>query len=338
MTKHQTQLTSSEIASIWTGYMNDSMSKCILSYFLKQIEDEDIRPVIQFAYDISFKHLEKLANIFKQEKLPIPTAFTMGHDVNLNAPRLFTDSFMLTYINHMAKAGMLAYSGFVSMSAREDIRTYFITGLQEVSALFNQSSIVALSKGVFIRSPYISYPTTTDYVDSKQYLSGFSFFSKQRPLNSMEISHLFMNIQTNLIGAKLSLAFGQTSPRKDVQDWMIRGSKIAEKHIQIFTKALLNNDIQSPISSDIAISDSTIPAFSDKLTMFHMSFLTAAGTGNYATAAAASQRSDLFLNYERLSFEIAQYAKDGADIMIRHNWLEQPLGTKDKEQLAKKKE
>ena len=338
MTKHHTQLTSSEIASIWTGYMNDSMSKCILSYFLNQIEDEDIRTVIQFAYDISFKHLEKLTNIFQQEKLPIPTAFTMGHDVNLNAPHLFTDSFMLIYINHMAKAGMLAYSGFVSMSAREDIRTYFITGLQEVSALFNQSSIFALSKGVFIRSPYISYPTTTDYVDSKQYLSGFSFFSKQRPLNSMEISHLFMNIQTNLIGAKLSLAFAQTSPRKDVQDWMIRGSKIAEKHIQIFTKALLNNDIQSPISSDIAISDSTIPTFSDKLTMFHMSFLTAAGPGNYATAAAASQRSDLFLNYERLSFEIAQYAKDGADIMIRHEWLEQPPGTKDKEQLAKKKE
>jgi len=69
-----------------------------------------------------------------------------------------------------------------------------------------------------------------------------------------------------------------------------------------------------------------------------MSFLTAAGTGNYATAAAASQRSDLFFNYERLSFEIAQYAKDDADNMIRHQWLEQPLGTKDKEQLAKKKE
>lgn len=67
MTKHQTQLTSSEIASIWTGYMNDSMSKCILSYFLKQIEDEDIRPVIQFAYDISFKHLKNL-RIFSIKK------------------------------------------------------------------------------------------------------------------------------------------------------------------------------------------------------------------------------------------------------------------------------
>ncbi|WP_425204123.1 DUF3231 family protein [Priestia megaterium] len=337
MTNHHTQLTSSEIASVWTAYMNDSMSKCILSYFLKQVKDPDIRPIIQSTYDISSTHLEKLTNIFHQEKLPLPQAFTMEHDVNLNAPRLYTDPFMLIYINHMTKAGMLAYSGFVSMSAREDIRTYFIRGLQEVSVLFDKSSSVALSKGLFMRSPYIAYPTTTDYVDSKKYLSGFSLFSKQRPLNTIEISHLFMNIQTNVIGSRLSLGFAQTSPRENIQDWMLRGSKIAEKHIQVFSKALLDNDIQPPVSSDIAITDSTTPAFSDKLSMFQMSFLTAAGTGNYATAAAASQRSDLMINYERLSLEIAQYAKDGADIMIQHEWLEQPPGTKDKTQLAKKK-
>ena len=66
-----------------------------------------------------------------------------------------------------------------------------------------------------------------------------------------------------------------------------------KKHTQVFTKVLLDNDIQSPITSDIAITDSTTPPFSDKLTMFHMAFLSAAGIGNYATAAAASQRSDL---------------------------------------------
>lgn len=71
--------------------------------------------------------------------------------------------------------------------------------------------------------------------------------------------------------------------------------------------------------------------------MFHMSLLTAEGIGNYATASAASQRSDLAMNYERLSFEVAQYAKSGADIMIKNGWLEQPPGTKDKVQLAKKK-
>lgn len=68
-----------------------------------------------------------------------------------------------------------------------------------------------------------------------------------------------------------------------------------------------------------------------------MGLLTAAGTGNYATAAAASKRSDLILKYERLSFEIAQYAKDIAYLMIQNEWREQPPGTLDKVRLAQQK-
>lgn len=329
-------LTSAEIASIWTAYMNDSMSKCILGYFLKDIEDEEIRTVVQYAYDLSSSHLKSLINLFQQEQLPLPTGFT-DEDVNLNAPRLYTDPFILSYINHMAKVGMLAYSGFISMSARKDIKLYFMAGLQETTELFDKGTDLSLSKGLFTRAPYIAYPTKTDFVDSKKYLSGISLFSKKRPLNAVEISHLYMNIQTNLIGSKLSISFAQTSPREKIQKWMLRGRDISQKHIQIFTKVLLENDIQPPVSSDIAISDSTIPPFSDKLALFHMGLLSAAGTGNYATSAAASQRSDLILNYERLSVEIAQYAKDGADMMIQNEWLEQPPGTLDKDKLARHK-
>lgn len=102
--------------------------------------------------------------------------------MNLNTPRLYTDPFMLIYLNHMAKMGLLGYSGFVSMSARDDIRAYYREGLTETSKLFELSSKVMLSKGLFIRALYIAYPTKTDYVDSKKYLSGTSLFSKQRPL------------------------------------------------------------------------------------------------------------------------------------------------------------
>ncbi|MCM3239689.1 DUF3231 family protein [Heyndrickxia oleronia] len=337
MANEKIKLTSAEIASIWTGYMNDSLSKCILGYFLQHVEDKDIRSVVQFAYDLSSAHIEKLKEIFQQEQIPLPIGFT-SEDVNLNAPRLYTDMFMLTYILNMGKAGLLAYSGFCAMSARKDIRDYFREGLKETSDLFDKSSEISLSKGIFVRAPFIAYPSKTDYVDSHKYLSGFSFFSKQRPLNSVEISHLYTNIQTNLMGAKLATSFAQGSPRKEIQQWMLRGRDISEKHIQVFTKALLSNGIQPPVSSDISITDSITPPFSDKLTMFHMSLLSATGTGNYATAAAASQRSDLIINYERLSLEIAQYAKDGADIMIKNAWLEQPPGTQDKDKLVKKKE
>src|SRR5699024_9195810 len=153
-----------------------------------------------------------------------------------------------------------------------------------------------------------------------------------------EISHLYLNTITNAIGIKLCMAFSQTSPLSDVQDFMLRSKEVSKKHVKIFTETLLKNDIETPHLPDVAISNSTTQTFSDKLMMFHMSLLMSSGMGNYATAAAASQRSDLIMNYERLSMEISKLAKSGADIMIKHNWLEQPPGTKNRKKLAKKKE
>jgi hypothetical protein len=337
MTENYIQLTSAEIACTWSEYMNDTMSKCILGYFLNHVKDEEIRSVVKFAYDISTTHIDKLTKIFQEEQLPIPIGFT-NEDVNINAPRLYSDPFMIQYLAHMAKVGLLAYSAFISMGARKDIKTYFTAGLQETSDLFIKSTDVLLEKGLYIRAPYIAYPTNSTMVESKKYLSGFSFFSKQRPLNAIEISHLYMNILTNQIGSKLALSFAQISPNHEVQTWMLRGRDISNKHVKIFSSSLIDNDTQAPSSSDVCITDSTIPPFSDKLTMFHMSLLSAAGSGNYATSASASQRSDLILNYERLSLEVAQYAKDGADIMIKNEWMEQPPTTLDKEKLAMNKD
>ncbi|MDV2887788.1 DUF3231 family protein, partial [Alkalihalophilus pseudofirmus] len=89
------------------------------------------------------------------------------------------------------------------------------------------------------------------------YLAGLNPLSQKRPFNTVEISHLFMNIQTNTIGSKLSQSLAQTSSNEKVQKWMIRGKEISQKHIEIFTKNLTNNDISPPNSSDIGVTDST---------------------------------------------------------------------------------
>lgn len=78
-------LTSAEIASLWTAYMNDSMSKCILGHMLKHIEDDDIKPAIRRAYDIASEHLKHLVEIFNEENYAIPNGFT-SQDVNEEAP------------------------------------------------------------------------------------------------------------------------------------------------------------------------------------------------------------------------------------------------------------
>ncbi|RSL32348.1 DUF3231 family protein [Salibacterium salarium] len=337
MNEQSIRLTSAEIGCLWTTFMDDSMSKCILRFMLKHIQDEDIRQAVQYAYDVSISHLDQLQSTFKQEDYALPKGFT-EEDVNMEAPWLFSDVFCLTYVNHMSKVGMVTYSGFITMSKRKDIRDFYTQALIETSTLYNQTTEVALSKGVHATHPYIDVPKEIDYVDSKKYYSGLNPFSAKRPLNAVEIAHLYSNIITNSVGGKLSLSFAQTSPSKEVQDYMLRGKDIANKHIQIFSSTLLDGDIPTPRLPDPSVSESTTPTFSDKLMMFQMSLLSAAGTGNYATASAASQRNDLALNYERLSLEIAEFAKSGVDIMIKHHWLEQPPGTKDREKLAREKQ
>ena len=337
MSDKKIPLTSAEIGMLWTAYMNYSTAKCILGFMLKSVEDQDIKPIVQFTYDISSENLEKLNTIFQKESYAVPTGFNEKDDVNENAPWLFTDIFCLTYVNQMAKIGIVTYGAALSMSTRIDIRELFTEAMDQVIRLYNQSTDISLEKGINTRHPYIGVPKETDFVDNKNYLSGLNPFSEKRPLNSIEISHLYHNIITNSVGIKLCLAFAQTSPTKEVQEFMLRAKEISKKHIEVFAEKMLNEDITAPQLPDVAVSDSTTNTFSDKLAMFHITLMMSAGYGNYAAAGAASQRSDLMVDYQRLSLEVARLYKSGADIMITNKWLEQPPGTVNREYLAKNK-
>jgi hypothetical protein len=312
------------------------MSKPILRFMLQHVEDTDVKKVVQHAYNMSEKQITELESVFKQEQYAIPTGFS-DQDVDLNAPWLFTDVFCLTYVNHMARVGNALYVSYLNMSYREDIFDMLSKYVEDSKQLLTKALKTSLKKGINARHPYIEVPKETELIESKKYFNGLNPFSEKRPLNAIEISHLYLNILTNSIGVKLCIAFAQTSPTKKVQDYMLRLRDVSKKHVQLFSKVLLNENIEAPHIPDVAVSDSTTKTFSDKLMMFHMSMLMSAGTGNYATAGALSQRIDLSVNYERLSKEVARLAKSGADLMIEHNWLEQPPGIKNRDHLARKK-
>ena len=122
------KLTSSEMAILWGSYMNDTLGICTISYFLKDVEDPDIRAVLEYALELAKKHIQIVTDIFNREKFPIPIGFT-EHDVNLHAPRLFPDPFMLYYIQSMGAMGLNGYSVALPNSARRDVREYFTSCL-----------------------------------------------------------------------------------------------------------------------------------------------------------------------------------------------------------------
>src|SRR5690625_6768713 len=96
MNESKPKLTSAEIGSLWTSYMNDCLATCMTGHMLKHVEDPEIKPIIQSAYDISIRHQELLSTIFNQEAFAIPNGFTEQDDVNKNETRLF--SYLFFYI------------------------------------------------------------------------------------------------------------------------------------------------------------------------------------------------------------------------------------------------
>lgn len=322
MTIHNhTPLCSTEVGSLWTQYQNDSLAVCILKHMLQNIEDTDIKEVVQFSLKVAEGNLTQITSILADSQFPIPKGFTQD-DVNLNAPRIFLDAFYLYYLKHMARLGLAAYSISLSLAARGDIRNFYQNCLQASIEIDNKVTASMLSKGIYIRSPYIPPDDKVEFVNDSGYLG--SIFGKKRQLNTIEIGNLFSNLQANIIGEALMTAFSQVVSSQEVREYLLRGKEIANKHVKLFSDSLKSSDLPAPSQINSMVIPSTTAPFSDKLILFHVTVMIAAGIGNYGLSMSTSQRMDLTIDYARLLAEIGLYAEDGANLMISHKWMEEP--------------
>lgn len=330
---HEMRLTSAEMTSLWSQYINDTASKLVITCYLNHVEDEDVRLVLQKALESATEHLDFLVDLFKKEDFPIPVGFTKK-DINEDAPRLFSDPYYLFYLNHMSILGMTSGALAISTASRADLVIFLRKVTMDATDLHCLIKEITLQKGVHTRPPYIPMPKDVSFVTDQNYLG--NMFGKQRVINSIEMTHIFTNIQTNTIGKSLMTAFAQVCNSNDLRQYILRGKEIAQKHISIFSKILQSNDIPAPSPWDTAITDSTLAPFSDKLMLFHVNAMIAAGIGNYGAAMASSPRKDIGLKYARLVTEISFYAEDGANLMIKNGWLEEPPQAPDRNKLIQK--
>ncbi len=333
-TSHNVRLTSAELASLWTQYMNDSMSVCVISYYLKTVQDKDIREVLEFALELSQSHIGKIRGFFNQEKYPIPKGFTK-EDVSLNAPPLFSDTFMIIYLHVMTLHGLTGYAGSLGSSISEDQIQYFVQCNHETTELYSKILHVMKNKGIVSRPPFINAPNNIDFLEKQSYLTGW--FGKRRPLNAIEISGLTFNMQKTVVKVVLEIGFSQVAHSKDVREYFQRGAKLCEKQFDISSSILSEDHLPSPKTWYSEVSNTTVPPFSDKLMMFHIVTLVSAAMGFYGAGLAVAQRRDLAMKYTRLITEIGLYAEDGANILIKNGWMEQPPMAEDRDKLAKQK-
>ncbi|UOQ92492.1 DUF3231 family protein [Halobacillus shinanisalinarum] len=134
----------------------------------------------------------------------------------------------------------------------------------------------------------------------------------------------------------LEVGFSQVVQSKDIRKYFQRGVSLCKRQVNIINNILSEENLPSPKRWESEISSSTIPPFSNKLMLYHIVVLVSAAMGFYGKGLSVAQRQDLALQYVRLITDIGKYAEDGANLLIKYGWMEQPPMAPDRTALAKK--
>lgn len=317
----KTPLVSSEISGIWNSYMAGNLVVRIVEYFSNRVDDDEIRDILQYALNLFNQRIEVLTNLFNQEKLPLPEGIT-DSDIDVNAPRLFSDTLYLQYIAYEAKSAVRSYSVILGHVTRSDIRDYFSKCIQESTDVYNRAVELGLSKGIFIKAPRIEVPKKVEYIKSKSFI--LDRFGKKRSLLTDEITDIVSITNDTVIRKALLVGFNQVCKNKEVCNYISRVITLATKQNDGFNSFLIDEDIPIGSSSDSYVTDSTISPFSDKLMLSKISIMYRLKIGSIGLALANIMRSDLKATYRKYLDEAMEYSKDGVDIMIDNEWFEQP--------------
>ncbi|PYI55659.1 DUF3231 family protein [Paenibacillus flagellatus] len=329
---HEVGLSSTEIAGLWSTYINECMSVCITKHFQQMDNSDDIATLIDRTLRMSLDHLSFIRGVFEAEQFPIPKGFS-DEDLHLSAPPLFFDLFPVSYIYGMSRMALLNYSILTSNVARKDIRTFFSNCLKSTLDLYNLSVNLMLAKGIYDRPPMIPYPERIEFIHKKEtFLS--KWLEKQRPLNVLELSEMFFNIERNYFGLILLTGFIQVVNDDEIKQFLIRGKELTMKQIHYLNDTLVKDDLSGSIMVNSEVSTSTISPFSNRLIMTLVTMLNTQGMTYIGHALGTASRVDLVAQYSKLIPEILDYGKEGMDIMIARKWLEEPPHAPDREKLA----
>jgi hypothetical protein len=327
------KLTSAEMGKLWATYMGNSMSICILSYYLQHVEDEEIKTLLENALKLSVEFMKTTKDIFKKENFPIPNGFS-EEDVNLGAPRLFEDVYYVHYLKYVCKAGMSIYNVAVPFVYRKDVKEFFIYCMDSTMALMGQINDILMNKGLIIKPPIIPIPDKVEFVH-QGFLNGF--LGHVRPLHALEIAHLYDNIENNATSKALIMAFSQVVKSEKIRKLFIEGKDLTHKSIEQYMEKLHNENLPSPSFLDHLVTTSTFSPFSDKLMLFHKIDMFSMKIRAFGNSAAVNGRHDMGVLYAKSLMKISSFVEDAAKILIENGWMEQPPFAVDRDKIASEK-
>lgn len=326
-------ITSSELGTLWLTYQEKTMILRMLEYFIEKADDEKAKDIMTNLHAELDVYVGKIVKIFEEEGAVIPVGYT-AQDVNKDVPKLYDNGFDIIFVRLLKQISMGLHSLNLTMTYREDINMLF-EGLTALTQnYFRICTQYLLEKGLLVRSPYVSMPKSVEFVKNNSYLGGIALnpLSKKRPLNTVEISHVHKAIESNLTGLQLILGFGQCADDREVKQFFNEGAELAKGIIKELSEVFIQTNLPIPQSPGGNATRSTVAPFSDKLMMYCTSLFCSFSMGSNSLGTAFSLRNDLSAKNAIFIKDIFEYAHNGAKIMIKNGWMEEPPQMEDRKQ------
>ncbi|MCM3672196.1 DUF3231 family protein [Mesobacillus maritimus] len=172
-----------------------------------------------------------------------------------------------------------------------------------------------LSKGLNDRPPKMEYPKNVEFIKDQPSLIN-TLLGEKRPLNTLEITELFMEIERNAIGLILLMGLIQVTKDKEIKNYLLKGKKLAEKQVDIFDKLLKENDHFIGFPMTMEVTNSTISPFSERLILFIIATSNQIAISALADALSVSMRRDLASHYFLVIGEVMKYGDEGLKLLI----------------------
>ncbi|MGP4071206.1 DUF3231 family protein [Piscibacillus sp. B03] len=322
----QAKLSSSEIGVLWVTYQQKTMTLRMLEYFIEHADDHQSKEIMVDLYEQISPYEQKIKDIFMAEGAAIPVGFTED-DVYPSAPKLYDNGFDIMFVRLLKEISMGMHTLNLNMAYRQDVMQLFqeLTSITQIT--YERCTTYLIEKGLLPRSPYTQIPKSVEFVQDTSYLSGFNPMKEKRPLNTVEVAHLFHTIESNVIGMMLILGFSQVASKKDTKRYFEEGVGISKQVIKTVSDILLESNIHVPQTSGGNVTSSTSTPFSDKLMMYCVSLFCRFAIGGSSLGTAFSQRNDLVKDITKTLQDIFTYAHKGAKLMINNGWMEEPPQT-----------
>lgn len=320
-------LTASEITSLLTSFLNNTMAVVVTTDFLEKATDLSVRKMLQSALELATDEVRGAEQFLTNDQRALPEPFT-EKDVDIQGPKYLSDDFVLLLKYRLAQDALPVYSLALSGSLHPEIRAFYKNCLCRTAELVDECATILIKKGMY--HPVIHIPRTneSEKIHSQAFFG--KFFGKNRVLSAPEAFQFVYNYHSMEVLRELFRSFSQTNSA-DIKAHFRRGEEMASKHLNLIQVMLEKNELPQLPTWECEVPIGGRAPFSDWLMLNKISMLCSATATQYGVSASSTLRRDVGLDFLKLMGEVLLYAEDTGNLMVKHHMLDQPPLVSSKE-------